>query len=462
MGLRALQVQACPSNGVASTRMDAVRRRDLLLGGAGLALLTGCSNEQTRSAQDGFPAKSLVVPKTERGNIEPWMEGFPPPSDRIIRFADGSYAKYPQLRWSFSHIEELVPTKSVFRGYGRTRELEARPVNFDQARVAIDGEAEISFDQALKETATDGLLILHHGKIVFEKYFGHCDADTRHIIMSATKSFIGTIVEDLVQTGVLNREAFVPSYIPELKGTAWDNATLGMVLDMLVAMKFEENYLDANSEIYTYLTSAGMVPAGPKYKGPLSFYGYLPKIEKQGEHNQTFAYREPNINVLGWIVRRATGKSLADLFSERYWQRMGAQRDAYFMIDSFGAETSLCATLRDFALYGEIIRTNKGIDGKKVLNSKTHASIFKGGDQEKFAKANISTLKNWSYTSQWWVRHIEGRICPVARGAYGQFLYIDPVNEVVIAKFGSAQFGPSTLLDHITLPLIDTITAKLR
>lgn len=442
--------------------MSCLRRRDLLVGGAGLALLAGCSNEQTRSAQDTLHSQSKLVPETAPGDIEPWMEGFPPPSNRIIRFADGSYAKYPQLKWSFNHIEELVPTKTVFRGYGNGRTLETKPVNFDLARVPIVDKPTLNFDQALKEISTDGLLVLRHGKIVYEKYFGHCDVHTRHIIMSATKSFVGTIAEDLVQSGVLNRDALVPSYIPELKGTAWDDATLGMVLDMLVAMKFEENYLDPNSEIYTYLTSAGMIPARPDYKGPLSFYDYLPKVEKQGQHNQVFAYREPNINVLGWIVRRATGKSLADLFSERYWQLMGAQRDAYFMLDGSGAETSLCTTLRDFALYGEMIRTNTGIDGKKVLHSKTHASIFNGGDQAKFAQAGMDTLQDWSYTSQWWVRHIEGRICLMARGAYGQFLYIDPKNKLVIAKFGSAQFAPSTLLDHTTLPLIDTVTATLK
>ena len=78
-----------------------------------------------------------------------------------------------------------------------------------------------------------------------------------------------------------------------------------------------------------------------------------------------------------------------------------------------------------------------------------------------FAKAGYKTMPGWSYKSQWWMRHLGDRICAVARGAHGQVLYVDPENELVIGRFGSAPKAPSTLLDDIFLPMLDVITERL-
>jgi CubicO group peptidase (beta-lactamase class C family) len=275
--------------------------------------------------------------------------------------------------------------------------------------------------------------------------------------MSATKSLVGTIAEDLVQNKVLDKAKLIPEYIPEFHGTAWGDASLGDVLDMLISMEFDEDYMNPNSDVYKYLRSAGMLPLLNDEKELISFYQYLPKIKKSKDHGRIFAYREPNINVIGWIIRRVTGKSLADLISDYFWQPMGAERDAYFMLDGSGAETTMCCTLRDFAKFGELIR-NKGIIAeKKVLHSKTIDAIFKGGDRAKFALGGPKVLSGWSYKSLWWIRHLEDRICPEARGANGQHLYIDPKAEIVFARFGSAKKIPSSLLEPIITPLIDTV-----
>jgi len=85
-------------------------------------------------------------------------------------------------------------------------------------------------------------------------------------------------------------------------------------------------YSTPDSEVYRYLTSMGMLPHPPGSKLPVSVYQYLPKISKQGQHDRTFAYREPNISVLGWLLRRVTGQSVTDLFSEKIWQPCGMDR----------------------------------------------------------------------------------------------------------------------------------------
>lgn len=389
-----------------------------------------------------------------------WMEGFPPRHEKVIRFAEKSFYAWPQLRWSLSHIDQLMPTKNVWRGSGPCRGLPYRLQPFDDARIKTLSGAELSWDEALKQSYTDGLLVLHKGEVVFEEYFGASGPHTRHIIQSANKSFVGILAESLIYEGKLDAEALVPTIIPELSDSAYGDATVQQVLDMLIGMEFHEDYLDPESEIWRFHRATGMSP-------PLNLDQFelvadvLPNVEKAGAHGETFAYREPNIFVLGWIVRRAGGQDLATQLSDRIWRHIGAEHDGYYIMDPGGAESSSGFTLRDFVRFGELVRTGGTIEGKEIIPADVIKKVMEGGKQDLFAKAGYETLPAWSYKSQWWMRHIDGRICAVARGAHGQVLYVDPTNELVVARFGSAPKAPSTLLDDIFLPTLDLITARL-
>jgi hypothetical protein len=157
-----------------------------------------------------------------------------------------------------------------------------------------------------------------------------------------------------------------------------------------------------------------------------------------------------------------TGKALTDLFSEKIWQPLGMDRDAYVMLDGWGSEGSISTTLRDFARFGEMIRNRGRVDGRQVLSPETVDVFFRGGDVKKFAAGDTDPLQTHSYVSQWWVRHLKGGNAIQARGAYGQSLYIDPVSEVVIARFGSAKTASSKTLEHLISPINDTIVAALQ
>ena len=152
--------------------------------------------------------------------------------------------------------------------------------------------------------------------------------------------------------------------------------------------------------------------------------------------------------------------------SEKIWQHIGAERDGYYMLDDAGSETTCSTTLRDLVRFGELMRLQGKVGDKQLLPQRAIDSIFAGGDLTKFARGQpsnpkVPTLKNWSYRSQWWVRHLQDRICPVARGAHGQVLYIDPANELVIARFGSNKQSQSSALDHIMRPINDLITERV-
>ncbi len=385
-----------------------------------------------------------------------WMEGFPPPVDKRIRFGDGSFMAWPQARWSYNHIDELVPTRSVWRGSGAARVATRALLDFGDIRVETD-QGELPWDEALASTNTDGLLVMHRGDIVCEKYFGESGPHLRHLAMSCNKSVVGLLAESLIDDGAINPGALVPELIPELEGSAWADATVRNVLDMRVGLAYDEDYTDPQSDVWRFLQCTGMIPPRPGNE-TISIAEVLPTFAKRGHHGGDFVYHEPNIFVLGWLVRRAAQKTLATLASERIWQHIGAEHDAVYLLDPSGAETTSAMTLRDFGRFGQFVLDRGRVGGRQVLPSRIFDGIFAGGDQAAFAAADYPTLPNWSYRSQWWIRHFEGRICPQARGAYGQFLSIDPSNDLVIARFGSAQAAPSALLDPVVLPTFDAIT----
>ena len=136
-----------------------------------------------------------------------WMQGFPPPSDRIIAYPASDYFSFPKLRWTFCHFREIQATRRVGRGLGPiSRFSEALdPVIDTVTFTPIGSEAEMTWKASLDANYTDGMLILHRGEIVYEYYSGCLDREGRHGAMSVTKSFVGTVAEILSPRASLMR-----------------------------------------------------------------------------------------------------------------------------------------------------------------------------------------------------------------------------------------------------------------
>ena len=391
------------------------------------------------------------------------MQGFPPPADKTVRFNDGSSGKFPGTQWAFSHIRELGPTANVWRGEGPVAQLPRAERDLDKISVTtLDGKS-ITFGDMPALTYTDGLLVLHKGRIIYEKYFGAGDAYRPHIAFSVTKSFVGTLAATLAAQGKLDPEALVVKYVPELKDSAYGDATVRQVMDMTVGVKYSENYTDPKAEVFDYARAGGMVPQPPGYTGPKTFFEFLVTLQKEGEHDTAFAYKTSNAEVLAWIVKRASGQSMADLLSQQIWQKLGAENDAYFMVDSIGTESGgggLNTTLRDLARFGEMIRNKGRFNGQQIIPAEAVADIEKGGDREKFAKAGFKTLPGWSYRDMWWQTRNENGTFE-ARGIYGQAIYIDPKVEMVIVRYASHPYAANAANDPVTLPAFATVAKQL-
>jgi len=385
-----------------------------------------------------------------------WMVGSPPPADRVIRFADGSGYKFPQLRWSFSNYRQMVPTSAVWRGEGPVSVLPRAERN-DLDAVSfkpMGSDATMTWAQSLAANYADGVVVLHRGRIVYERYWGVTKPQTPHIAMSVTKSFFGLIGATLVAEGKLDDNARVAQYVPELKDSAFGDATVRQLLDMRTGLKYSENYADPNAEIWSHARAGNVLPRPPGYQGPGTFYEFLQTVQKEGEHGGNFAYKTVNTDALGWVIRRATGKSIGENLQERIWGPMGAEFDAYFTVDTVGNEFAgggFNAALRDLARFGEMMRLDGKFNGRQIVPKAVIDDIRKGGDRQAFATAGYKTLPGWSYRNMWWVSH-DDHGAYAARGIHGQAIYIDPKAEMVIARVASNPIAANGANDPVSLP----------
>ena len=394
-----------------------------------------------------------------------WMVGSPPPPDRTLRFDDGSYFGFPAMRWSVSNFRQLMPTVNVSRGLGAARPLpRALRRDIDAMRFTpLGSDRTMTWRESLDANYTDGIVVLHRGRIVYERYFGVLGPDAEHGAMSVTKSFVGTLAAMLVAEGKLDAQRRVDHYVPELASSAFGSATVRQVMDMTTGIKFSEDYADPKAEVWAHAAAGNPLPKPKDYTGPRSYYEFLQTVQPQGAHGDGFAYRTANTDALGWVLARVSGKSVAQLLSERIWSRLGAEQDAYMSVDSIGtpfAGGGLNTGLRDLARFGEMIRNNGMAHGQRVLPAAAVADIRRGGSKADFEKAGYKLLPGWSYRNMWWITHNEHGAF-AARGVHGQVLYIDPKAQMVIARYASHPVAGNAANDPTSLPAYHALAKHL-
>ncbi len=422
-----------------------------------LLILGGAAQAQTVAA--AFPDAAASDPVALG-----WMQGSPPPPDKLITAADGIFS-FPRTRWSFSNRRQFGPTVAVARGSAPIDPLpRAERDDIDAVTFApIGGGAPMTWKDSLGVNYTDAIVVLHRGRIVYERYFGVTRPETQHIAFSVTKSLVGTIAAALVADGTLDAAAPVSRYVPELAESGFGDATVRQVMDMTTGLAYDETYSPTNTDLIINGYAGGLAPRPADYKGPNGFYAHLRTIAKAGEHGAQFKYRTVNTDALGWIVARVTGKPVPALLEEYYWSKLGMEQDGYFHVDPVGtafAGGGLSLALRDLARFGEMMRSGGTYRGKQIIPAAAVADIMKGASPADFAKAAYRTLPGWSYRSQWWVSHNEHGAYS-ARGIHGQAVYIDPKAEMVVARFASHPLSANANFDATSLPAYHALAKHL-
>ncbi|PZU44552.1 MAG: 6-aminohexanoate hydrolase [Sphingomonas sp.] len=390
------------------------------------------------------------------------MQGSPVPPGQQVRWDDGSMWTFPKLRWAFSNQQALLPTATIRRA-GQVSALPGAPrADLDSTPfTTLDGKP-MTWGAAFDANYTDGIVVLHKGRIVYERYAGAFSAEGRHLAMSVTKSFVGTLAELLVHEGKLDESRTVASYVPELAQSGFGNATLRQLLDMRTAIAFSEDYAAPGlSDVQKMAIAIGMGPAPAGYPGPIGNFAFAAGLPGNGAHGGDFVYRTPNTMALQWVVERVGGAPLATQMSERFWKPMGMEQEATLNLDRLGTAFGgggLNAGLRDMARFGEMIRTGGRWNGKQILPAAVVKAITAPGSAEAFAAAKYPGLEGGSYRSQWWHRSTGQTM---AIGVHGQGIYIDPAADMVIARFASHPVASNRAINPVTIPAYDAMAARL-
>ncbi len=404
-------------------------------------------------------------------NVMGWMQGFPPPPARLISQPDSNYFSFPKLRWSVCHLREFLPTEEISRGLGAPVPLPyPSPAEFADLAREIDAltftpqnsEDQMTWEESLYANYTDGMLIMHKGEVVYERYFGCLEEDGKHAIMSMTKSITGLLGEILVVEGVLDDTLTVADVIPEIGDSAFATATVREVMDMTTGVQYSENYSDPNADIWIYSRAASPLPKPADYKGPDGYWEYLQQVKPEGNHGEEFHYKTINSDMLGWMISRVTGKAVTDLASERLWSRMGAEQDAYQTVDGKGvpfAGGGVTAGLRDLGRLGQLMLNGGEINGERLFPAEVVKNISSGGDRSTFGDG-FPTFGPGSYTSQWWVLHNDHGAY-AARGVHGQTIYVDPTAEMVLVRLASYPRAQNGFIDPTSLPAYQAVAEYL-
>jgi CubicO group peptidase (beta-lactamase class C family) len=389
----------------------------------------------------------------------PIMQGTPP----ALVPPKMDWDRPPWNRWSFQNIRQILPTAEVWRGSGPVHALPRKDRDLDALTVASTQGGGTTLAGLLDETYTDGFIVLKHGAIVYERYFNGMDQRSLHLSQSVAKSVTAAAAGALAGKGLLDVEAPITHYLPELNDTAYRGARLQHVLDMASGVSFDETYTDPHSDIGQLDVASGWKPippgSDPGLRWPRHVFEQvlgLGKLDRR--HGDLFSYRSVETEVLGFCMERATGKRLAQIVSEEIWSPMGAEESACFTVDSAGsalADGGFNACLRDYARVGLLYLNNGG-----GIIPASWVEATRNGNHAIFGAPYTDSLPEGAYKNQWWIEDPGSRAL-IARGVFGQMIYVNWEHDLVAVKLSSWPDFLNPHFDVITRQAIHSIAKAL-
>lgn len=367
------------------------------------------------------------------------MQGFPPAAAGQVTLAN--WRQPPFNQWAFQHVRELVPSADIANDPQAVWALPEAPLDWSTWSLA-EPAGPMSLQAWREATDTDGLVVMQRGRIVGEWYARGMAEHTPHILMSVSKSMLGLVATQLVDTGVLDPAQPVTALIPELAGSAYRGATLRHLLDMRVGVLFDEDYLATSGPIIEYRKAQNWNPLAPG-DTPSDLRSFFSQLDQpDGPHEGRFHYVSPNTDLLGWVIERATGRRFADLVSESLWQPLGAQHPAYITVDRLGAPRcagGFCATTRDLARVGQLLVQDGQRDGRRIVSAAAIHDLETGGDAPAWNRGDFVPYFDGlpiRYRNQWYALQGDSPML-FGVGVFGQHLFVDRARQIVIAKFAS-------------------------
>ena len=275
-------------------------------------------------------------------------------------------------------------------------------------------------DAYMKAQRTAGLVIIHDGKVRMEKYGLDFDAQGKWTSFSVAKSFTSTLVGAAIKDGYIKSiDDKVSAYIPDLKGSAYDDVTIAQLLTMTSGVKWNEDYEDPKSDV-------ALFNAHKAENGMDVTVSYMRNLPREAPAGTKWVYKTGETNLIGVLVSSATKKTLSAYLSEKLWAPFGMEQDASWLLGATGHEISGCciqASTRDYARFGVFMLGGAKVNGTSILPDNWIAPATS-------KQADIA-MPGKGYGYQWWT-YDDGSYA--AQGIFGQGIFIDPKRKLVIAS----------------------------
>ena len=363
------------------------------------------------------------------------------------------------VRWHLRNMSTL-PALIVPRGgavfdlpTGTTRDVENFTYDYQGQTVRLG--------DAMQADSLDGYIVIQNGEVLFERYYDSFSAHDHHIWFSMTKSLISTAF-GIAQAEFSIDESKTPAdFLPELAGSVFGEVSVRDVLNMVTALNYTEEYdeMTPGSVHFEYFRRLGfmgdfeLLAIDPNVSNePRGVRDMLPRFEQAegGVTGAMFQYQSPNVDVIGWLVERVTGRALVDYLREKLWAPLAAEHDGVFTVDvSFApvATGGFNSTLRDAARFGLMALGDGALGGTQIAPKDWIEDTYAMSDADnKAGAASVNAdpaherfIDGFTgYRSFWW-QFDQSQNERLAMGVHGQVIYVNKAKDLVICNFASPQ-----------------------
>ena len=277
-----------------------------------------------------------------------------------------------------------------------------------------------SLDAFMAEQRSSGIVIIQDGKVRLERYGLDFGADGRWTSFSVAKSFTSTLVGAAIKDGYIKTlDDKVSAYIPDLKGSAYDDVSVRQLLTMTSGVGWNEDYEDPNADVAKFNNATPDA-------GVDATVSYMRKLKRAHPPGTVWSYNTGETNLIGVLVTSATKKTLAGYLEEKIWKPFGMAADATWLLNATGNEIGGCciqAATMDYARFGQFVLNGGKIGDVSVV------------PDDWFSQAIVKQVETGEaghgYGFQWWTND-DGTVA--AQGIFGQGIFIDPARKLVIAS----------------------------
>ena len=368
-------------------------------------------------------------------------------------------------QYYFRNYSEFSKSSTIYR-MGDIKILPKKEdAKIGQIRANTSVGKDLTLDEYLEKSTAEGFIVIHRGKIVYEKYPKMNDYE-HHVLKSVTKQFVGLLIAMAQNEQLIDYNKSITDYIPELKGSGWDMVKVRHALNMNSGMGTEHYITEADKKIFFSWTTP-MLGRNNKHPNIIDAMKNLKPVAKPGGEREYFS---PNTIVLTMILEKVYNKSFNTLMTEKIWSKIGAEHDANIgIIEDLkigGGVGLMSSTLRDLARYGllytpsyKIINNNKIISDKNIKDIQSTDNKAPLSENLKNRVGYIThdkqTIKGSHSAYQWDIVLSDGSF--IKGGINGQGLFISPNDDFVIAHF---MYGGNYFKTDENIEIFDMQIAK--